>query len=228
MIANEDWRRYVVYTIPAADVVGLAQGNYNASSTTTLSFPSSVTGAEARNSASAEAPVIFMSGYESLFLQAEAAARGWMAGDDEGLFYDGIAASFDKYAVEFGDLELQLSDSPEVFLSASLANQFYIEGDTSLGIEPSYWGQYPTGGSVQQKVRHIITQKWFAMNGTQGFEAWTEWRRSGYPDFFVYSATSIIGNTFPGSFLYPNTELTRNANFPGQKQVATKVWWDVN
>jgi hypothetical protein len=228
MIANEDWRRYVVYTVPGADVVGLAQGNYNASSTSTLSFPSAVTGAEARNTSSAEARVVFMGGYESLFLQAEAAARGWMAGDGEELFYEGIAASFDRYAAEISALEIQLSDSPEVFLNAGLANDIYVNGDTALGVEPAYWAQYPAGGSTEQKVRHIVTQKWFAMNGTQGFEAWTEWRRTGYPDFFVYSATSIIGNTFPGSFLYPNTELTRNTNFPGQKQVATKVWWDVN
>lgn len=228
MRSNEDWRRYIVYTIPGADVVGLRQGNYNASSTTTLSFPSAITGAQARNTASAEAPVKLMTGYESLFLQAEAAARGWMANDDETLFYEAIAASFEEYAAEIADLGIIVSDSPEIVLSASLAYQYYTAGDSALGIAPAYWGVYPTGGAIQQKVRHIVTQKWFAMNGTQGFEAWTEWRRTGYPDFFVYSVTSIIGQMFPGSFLYPNTELTRNANFPGQKQVTTKVWWDAN
>ncbi len=229
MRSNEDWRRFIVYTVPGSDVVGLKQGNYNASTTSSLSYPSAVTGAQARNSASAEAPVKLLTGYESLFLQAEAAARGWLSGgDDKALYYDGLSASFADYAPQFTDLELVLSDSPKVVLSASLAYQYYVDGDSTLGIAPSYWGVYPSSGTVQEKIRHIVTQKWFAMNGTQGFEAWTEWRRTGYPDFFVYSATSIIGQVFPARFLYPNTELTRNANFPGQKQVTTKVWWDAN
>jgi hypothetical protein len=65
------------------------------------------------------------------------------------------------------------------------------------------------------------------MTGTQSFEAWTEWRRTGIPNFFSYSQNSIIGQKYPGAFLYPNTELTRNGKFPGQRLVTAKVWWDV-
>jgi len=85
---------------------------------------------------------------------------------------------------------------------------------------------YPVTGGEEEKVKYIITQKWFSMTGTQGFEAWTEWRRTGYPNFVQYSKNSIIGNNFPQRFLYPNTELTRNSNFPGQRTVQDKVWWD--
>ena len=74
----------------------------------------------------------------------------------------------------------------------------------------------------------IITQKWVSMNGTQSAEAWSEWRRTGYPDFFIVSIASQIGNTFPQTLLYPNSEQTLNPNTPPQHAITDKVWWDVN
>jgi len=87
--------------------------------------------------------------------------------------------------------------------------------------------QWPAGKADQ--VKAIITQKYFAMCGNQGFEAWTEWRRTGYPDFFVRSEASVLGaGLFPQRMLYPNTEINRNSNFPGLKTITQKMWWDVN
>lgn len=40
-------------------------------------------------------PSYFITGYESLFLQAEAAARGWSGEDDEELYNEAVLASFD-------------------------------------------------------------------------------------------------------------------------------------
>ena len=90
------------------------------------------------------------------------------------------------------------------------------------------WGLYPTGGSETDKIRHIVTQKWFSMCGNQGFEAWTEQRRTGYPDFLIQSVNSLIGSKRPARFVYPTEEINLNANFPGLKSVDQKVWWDVN
>ena len=79
------------------------------------------------------------------------------------------------------------------------------------------------------KLQKIITQKWIAMNGQHGSEGWIEWRRTGYPDFFVPSFTSTQGvGRWPVRLLYPTDELTRNANFPGTKEVYERVWWDIN
>lgn len=199
MAANDDERRFAFYSGTAT---GVRQGFYNAPSGTAFSAPSPLVGANATDEESALAPVKLISGYESLFLQAEAIARGWATGDDQQLFEDGIAASFEAYGLDNSDYDP------------------YIAG--------SYWGMYPSGGTTAEKIRHIITQKWFSMNGNQGFEAWTEWRRTGYPDFLVISANSRIGNVFPQRFFYPSSELNTNAKFPGQKLLTNKVWWDVN
>lgn len=65
------------------------------------------------------------------------------------------------------------------------------------------------------------------MNGTQGFEAWTEWRRTGYPNILVKSQASTLStNDLPARLLYPETEITRNQKFGGVKLVSEKVWWD--
>lgn len=201
MLANNDPRVFEFFTIVSGTVRGLQQGNFNSTTAGTLSTPSALVAGQATNAASAEAPVKLLTGYESLFLQAEAAARNWGTGSDEDLFEQGIVASFETYGLTTAEA------------------QTYTDS--------SYWGMYPAGGSLEEKIRHIITQKWFSMTGNQGFEAWTEWRRTGYPNIFTSSVTSIIGNVFPQRFLYPNTEVTRNANFPGQTLITEKVWWDV-
>jgi hypothetical protein len=161
-----------------------------------------------------------LTSWESYFLQAEAVARGWAAGattTDDQLFYSGIHASFNYYSNAI---------SAEVGISADSAYRVYIFGDATAGIVPGYWTKYPTGGTVQEKLRFIITQKWFAMNGNQGFEAWTEWRRTGYPDFLVVPKNSLIGTEIPSRFLYPTSESTANTNYPGLQPITQPVWWD--
>ncbi len=207
MLSNNDPRISVFYEPDANGAfTGILQGNYS-TSVSTESIPSFNVAGDAQNSQSALAPVKFLTGYESCFLQAEVFARGWATGSDTSLFYQGIAANFNSYSNNFPDT---------VNATTALANY-----EAS-----AYWASYPSGGSATQKIRAIITQKWFSMCGNQGFEAWTEWRRTGYPDFFTISKSSLIGNNFPRRFLYPYSEVTRNLNFPGIKGVTVPVWWD--
>jgi len=149
----------------------------------------------------AAAPVIFMSAAESYFLQAEAVVRGWGTGDAKALYENGITASFTFWG-----------------LSETAADAYMLQPAIA----------FPTAGTMEQKIRAIIIQKWISMDGTQNVEAWTEWRRTGYPDFFTISQASIIGNVFPVRILIPDTEMSRNSNVPPQKLITDKVWWDVN
>jgi len=206
MNANSDPRVFVFYKpLANGNVVGNTQGDYNNSTSATgKSIVSYVVGGEAAQSLSATAPVRLLSVSESLLLQAEASARGWLTGgDDASLFYNAIDASFEAYGI---------TDAPTIA---------YYKGSTN-------WGLYPTTGSETDKIRHIVTQKWFSMCGNQGFEAWTEQRRTGYPDFLIQSVNSLIGSKRPARFVYPTEEINLNANFPGLKSVDQKVWWDVN
>jgi hypothetical protein len=246
MNANFDPRVNIFFVPGASGVVGIAQGDFNnAANAAGKSIASHYVGAEAGNDASGAAPVRLLSSYESLFLQAEATARGWLTGSgtDDQLFEAGIAESFHAYLTD-GDVAELIRDSlpgeyNEFVVNLNYSIYRYIHGDTVTGylggdtvdnsnLPASYWGAYPTGGTVQEKIRHIVTQKWFSMCGNQGFEAWTEWRRTGYPDFLVTSVNSLIGTNKPVRFIYPTEEINLNANFPGVKQVTQKMWWDAN
>ena len=201
MVSNNDPREGLFYGSGA----GITQGSYNiALPAGSYAIPSYTVAGDASNATSGSAPVNLLTSYESYFLQAEVAARGWgPATGDDSLFYWGIKANFTYYG--------------------------YAGGYNTYITNGGYWTMYPAGGTVAQKLRYIITQKWFAMCGNQGFEAWTEWRRTGYPDFLVHPISSMIGNAMPKRFLYPTSESRSNAGFPasGVAPVTSKVWWDL-
>jgi hypothetical protein len=245
MNANNDFRVFGFFNpINTGAFVGIAQGNFTIPSSTQVSTANTKVGALASDDNSALAPVKFISSYESYFLQAEAAARGWGAGNAKALFENGIAASFASYIGDIGDEGLILVDTPDgiggvpltepIALDLNSALDVYMNGittDSGQDYPAGYWAQFPTAGTVQQKVRHIITQKWFAMTGNQGFEAWNEWRRTGYPEFFTVSVESAIGKTksiLPRRFFYPDVEIQRNLSFPGQKAITDRVYWDIH
>jgi hypothetical protein len=205
MTANNDPRLKLLYTTnTAGNVVSIPQGSFATQSSVTPSLPAAITGGRFSTSTGAVAaiaPVKFISATESYFLQAEAVARGWASGDVDALFKAGIKASFDALGLSAADYTTYIATASDAQLPSDL-----------------------TG-----RVKAIITQKYYAMNGFQGFEAWTEWRRTGYPDFLVKSQASTLGtNDLPARLLYPDTEITRNANFPGLKLITEKVWWDKN
>ena len=151
-------------------------------------------------------PVRLMTASESMFLQAEAIARGLMAGDAQALY------------------EAAIEDSWLQWVNAS--------SDTSFATYIAQAGVvYASGGSIDDQVKAIITQKWIAMNGNQNFEAWTEFRRTGYPDFFVEPVITDIPGQFPARLAYPSEELTANPNAVSANSgmsITSKLWWDVN
>jgi hypothetical protein len=152
------------------------------------------------------AATYLMTSWESYFLQAEAMVKGYGTGDAEQAYVNGITASWDNW-------ENSSAAASDTFLTHYLSL-------SSIA--------FPTGGSVNDKLTAIWTQKWVAMTGNQNFEAWTEWRRTGVPSFQP-SATSVLGSgVFPARMVYPSDEVTSNVNFPGIKTVDVKMWWDVN
>ena len=64
-----------------------------------------------------------------------------------------------------------------------------------------------------------------------GYEAWSEWRRTGYPDNLV----KPLGREVPTRLGYPDNEAFNNAQnyqdaitrqFSGSNSQYGKVWWD--
>jgi len=193
---------YNLVTGGTADTIAyINQGAYAANTTKRVSSPSALVGGAAVDGKSAVAPVKLMSASESYFLQAEVVARGWATGTATTLFTQGIRESFTAVGLTATDATAYITAAPDAQFPALPADQ----------------------------IRQIITQKYYAMCGFQGFEAWTEWRRTGYPNILVRSAASTLGaanQSLPLRMIYPNSEITTNMNFPGIIPITTPVWWD--
>ena len=88
------------------------------------------------------------------------------------------------------------------------------------------------------KIEKIITQKWIALY-PNGQEAWTEWRRTGYPKLHAVDQNKSGGviSTDKGvrRLPYPESKLSTEdkANLAGALRLlggpnngGTKLWWD--
>jgi hypothetical protein len=153
---------------------------------------------------SPEQPQPIFSSYESLFLQAEAAARGWIPGSASDFYNAGVTASFNAVNAQ-GPVDVYLAQS-------SVA--------------------YPAGGTLAQQVQAIITQKYISLNGYFCFEAYNEFRRTGYPVLPQNPASqdpAAVSQTLPTRIPYPLTELNTNpTNLALQGTInifTSKIFW---
>jgi hypothetical protein len=96
-----------------------------------------------------------------------------------------------------------------------------------------FWGVNGTGfvapgGAYEYdgQLETIYFQKWLAFNGKQGFEGWTEWRRTGVPALQRSEQGAPLPNVFPLRLIWPSNETSSNQNAPAFVSVDTPVWWD--
>lgn len=140
---------------------------------------------------------------ESYFLQAEAAYRGYTSDNAQTLFENGITASFN-------------------LLGASGASSYI---SSSSGIDGIGWA-----GSTD-KLKAIANQKWIALTGINGIEAFIEFTRLGYIDNIPLAGgnTPAVYPNKPRRLLYPSSEYIANsANVPTIPSIYTDgVFWYV-
>ncbi|TDW44570.1 SusD/RagB-like outer membrane lipoprotein [Flavobacterium sp. 270] len=161
-----------------------------------------------------DAPTLIMSYAEVQFLLAEAAVKGWNVGGTTAQKYyeNGVKGAMNVLTI-FGDKVPAVTDA---------------EYNTYIGTYP-----FKTAGTEAQKIEQIITQKWIVLL-FNGFEAWSEYRRTGYPTLVpVNDPTGETQGTIPRRLIYDQSELLTNAaNYKeaiqrqGLDLLTTRVWWD--
>tara|TARA_R110000796_G_scaffold37722_1_gene94994 strand:+ start:33265 stop:34734 length:1470 start_codon:yes stop_codon:yes gene_type:complete len=149
-----------------------------------------------------------------------------------------------------GRLDANFMTSMETsFLLAEAAQKGLINADAKTlydtGVTQAfeYWGtnlpaDYLTTTAAfdisgVNSLEQIITQKWIA-NMINGYEGWIEYRRTGFPQLKVISA-SLNNNLIPVRMPYPAEEEALNtinynaaASATNGNSINVKVWWDEN
>jgi hypothetical protein len=82
-------------------------------------------------------------------------------------------------------------------------------------------------------LEQIITQKWVAQF-LNGYEAWADWRRTGFPTLSPPASTISPSGLIPRRQGYPTTERDLNGvnyetalqSMGGKDDLDGKVWWD--
>lgn len=123
-------------------------------------------------------PRAYLKVTEVLFNRAEGALRGWaMGGTAQDLYQQGIKKSFEENNVSGYDEYIALEEVEEVDFVDYYKPEYSIEGRVKVGVA---WDETD---SDETKLEKIITQKYIG-NFPMSAEAWTTFRRTGYPRLF--------------------------------------------
>ena len=182
-------------------------------------------------------PTYWMRASEVYFLLAEAALHGFaVGGTAESLYEKGIEMSFEENGIA--------SSEAADYMSSGLKPSAYSFHLTNPGVNVDVPAvtQATTEwtGTDEEKLEKIMIQKWIALY-PNGQEAWTEYRRTGYPK--LHSAISNYSNGEVDSEVgirrmrFPtnkstsaediaNLESARKLLRGGLDKAGTRLWWD--
>lgn len=188
------------------------------------------------NKSTEKYPLPIMKVAEVYFLRAEGALRGWKMGDTAQNFYErGIQRSFDDYGISIDLYEKYIQD--DVSVGADYEDPFNPENNIKAVNDITV--KWEDSASDEKNLQRIITQKWIAMF-PEGQEAWSEFRRTGYPKLFPVANNYSNGVIEDGEFIkrLPFTRPERNTNLnsvleaekmlKGPDNIGTRLWWDID
>lgn len=174
-------------------------------------------------------PHAVMYSAEAYFLRAEGALNGWnMGASAEELYAKGIEMSMRQFDI-----------------TDAVAINDYINNE-NLPMAPGGYFNTPALTDIPVKFsddaniqrEQILTQKWLALF-PDGYEAWAEVRRSGYPKMYplIHSENSdmpadqmirrIIFTTYDRERNGPAVDAAISL-LGGPDKVSTRLWWDKN
>ncbi len=201
----DDPRLSALYVSVAGEYNGVIFGNpdvspeYSRVNTSAFKGPNENGGQPAALFKSSTQASVLMGSFESLFLQAEAAQRGWIGGTAKSFYEAAITESFKYMGVD----------------PAEVAG-YNAQGTVNLD-------------DAADKITRIIEQKWLALNSISSIEAWNDFRRLGVPAIpnsleAPTPATRPLRLMYPETERMTNNE---EASRVGSDDMFSQgVWWD--
>ena len=157
----------------------------------------------------AASPTPLMTASYTFLNRAEAAARGWTAEVVNTMFTNGVVKSFEALNAKYKPTVSIAADG-----AAYAAARIVDMGTTSA-------------------LQVIAEEKWVA-TFPDGFLAWAEWRRTGFP-LLVPAVDALNNGQIPRRLPYPTEEAGQNpagyaagvaALTPASDNNTSKMWWD--
>ena len=182
-------------------------------------------------------PTYWMRASEVYFLLAESALHGFaVGGTAESLYEKGIEMSFEENGIASSEVADYMSSGlkPSAY-SFHLTNPGVNVDVPAVTEATTAWS-----GTDEEKLEKIMIQKWIALY-PNGQEAWTEYRRTGYPKLHSvvtnYSNGEIDSEVGIRRMRFPtnkstsaediaNLESARKLLRGGLDKAGTRLWWD--
>lgn len=160
-----------------------------------------------------DGPRMFLTHAEVSFMQAEAVVRGWINGDAKEFYNQGVQSAMKNLAIY--DNSATISDTE--------INDYLIKAP------------FVGTNNPDQALEQINTQYW-AATFLNGYEAFSNVRRSGYPKLTpINYPDNETGGVFPRRMRYPEDQAVLNADSykeaiarQGPNNYTSQVWWDKN
>mgnify|MGYP000010580651 FL=1 len=179
-------------------------------------------------------PIIWINAAEVAFLKAEGALRGWNMGGatPQSAYEEGIRLSFNEWGASGANEYM----TDEVKTAANYVDP--LKSSNNIGAVSNITIGWKENDSKDKKLERIITQKWIA-TFPNGQEAWTEFRRTGYPKLFPVAVNNSSGTVDTDIQIrrlpFAKSEYTLNPQniqeaiqlLGGQDNGGTRLWWDI-
>ena len=169
-------------------------------------------------------PRIVLTYAETCFLMAEAAANGWaVTGTAREWYEKGVAASMQQFGI---------TDAARI---TAYLNSTAVPS-TPVGLERPVSTLPVRFSALEAEQREQIgIQKWLAVY-PDGFEGWSEFRRTGFPKFYPVANYDPTSDVPAGGFIQriPYTDQMRSFNVDGVRAAETRMggggqsvrlWW---
>lgn len=182
--------------------------------------------------------VVWFRASETSFLKAEAALYGLTSGNVKSLYEEGVRKSFQEQGAELDDY-LYKTRLPMAYDGSTTSGHTIpanYSDDISAGNVSPMWDEDAT---TEKKLQRIITQKYLALY-PNAMEAWTEYRRTGYPYLMKPADAAAQGRIgapatarTPERFTFsplsyganPNLKASVPSLLGGEDKGSTKLWW---
>lgn len=156
-------------------------------------------------------PLVIIGASEVNFILTEAIVKGWIAGDANQMYNNGVRASF-KFFENY-------AKNLTAYVGASQVDSYLSQSSVKLDAVTT----------VEEKLKRIITQKYIRSFHQGGYSAYFDYLRTGYP---VLRKSNNVKTAY--RWMYPQDEYNNNttnvssaiqSQSGGNDNINTQTWW---